>query len=479
MIPRLRHDLRLRNDGSYVVAYPRDTGEAGGATSGFGWRILHPNQAILLSLLDRARTLDEATRNLATLIGQSVERTRLLVDAFCAEQQEILEKSDRVASGGRPLDPHDFLTPASRVDLSVSRLNNPTSCVWVVTLACPFRCRYCYADLGSGVGTSPPMGLPDALRVIDALRASAIGTVTVSGGDPFLHPQALRLLEGFARAGYHPEVPTKTPLERRVLGELREMGYPSIQFSVDTLTDPTVIEEHLGIDGADYLSRMRASIAAAGSIGLRVAVNAVVTSRNAGRATELIEACGRFGFVYRLGLSPMGASIYRMAPDLLPPASAREGLEAAVAEGRARYPWMRIQMAWLPHPTEMDREERARWYRNRARCSAGRSSFVVLPDGRMGLCEELYYHPAFILGSLLDHSIPELWNSPRMRRILYPPQEMIRHGPCASCAEYDGCVKERGRCWRRAIKAYRDRIDPHNWPDPFCPHAPPSPNWGT
>ena len=37
----------------------------------------------------------------------------------------------------------------------------------------------------------------------------------------------------------------------------------------------------------------------------------------------------------------------------------------------------------------------------------------VLPDGKVSACEQLYWHPQFIIGDLKKQSIEEIWNSPK------------------------------------------------------------------
>ena len=48
---------------------------------------------------------------------------------------------------------------------------------------------------------------------------------------------------------------------------------------------------------------------------------------------------------------------------------------------------------------------------HRSVCTGNQRSFVILPDGKVTICEELYWHPNFIIGDLTKQSILEVWNS--------------------------------------------------------------------
>lgn len=46
-------------------------------------------------------------------------------------------------------------------------------------------------------------------------------------------------------------------------------------------------------------------------------------------------------------------------------------------------------------------------------CGILENRLFVLPDGKVTLCEQLYWHPQFILGDLKEQTLAEIWQSPR------------------------------------------------------------------
>lgn len=95
----------------------------------------------------------------------------------------------------------------------------------------------------------------------------------------------------------------------------------------------------------------------------------------------------------------------------------------------------------------------------------------VLPDGKVTICEQLYWDPRFIIGDLKSSSISEVWNSPKVMSLLNWRSENIQDkSPCRSCGFWEDCNGQFRRCWLDVQKAYGKE----NWdfPDPRCELAP-------
>jgi radical SAM protein with 4Fe4S-binding SPASM domain len=120
-----------------------------------------------------------------------------------------------------------------------------------------------------------------------------------------------------------------------------------------------------------------------------------------------------------------------------------------------------------------DIEAKTKAYIDRVKCSGNFYAFIILPNGQVTICEDLYFHPAFIIGDLKTQSIMEVWNSERALELYRLPKEQIRdESACKNCPqdEYDDCRQIKGVCWKEILNAY----DYENWdyPDPKCPYAP-------
>ncbi|ALS10062.1 hypothetical protein ABE82_26235 (plasmid) [Paenibacillus peoriae] len=122
------------------------------------------------------------------------------------------------------------------------------------------------------------------------------------------------------------------------------------------------------------------------------------------------------------------------------------------------------------NPYAGDESLRKKNFWERAYCTANRRGVVVLPDGKVTICEELYNHEHFIIGDLTKQTLLEVWNSPKALELAYPQQAAVSNGPCHDCSDFQRCHEGLGRCVREALKAYG--YDQHYAPDPRCPRAP-------
>ncbi|MBQ3949317.1 MAG: SPASM domain-containing protein, partial [Bacteroidales bacterium] len=165
-------------------------------------------------------------------------------------------------------------------------------------------------------------------------------------------------------------------------------------------------------------------------------------------------------------------SVYVVSDAALPP-SLPVMTAAAVAVGH-------ISMTTMPSSPKIEVleynarptfEEKTKTFEDRSICTGNRSSFFVLPDGKVTLCEQMYWHPFFILGDLFQNSIMEVWNSKKALELASFSKSDVREcSPCKKCDIFDQCRHNIGVCWRDAIAAYGDGN--YDYPSPECPYAP-------
>ncbi|MCP4220093.1 MAG: SPASM domain-containing protein [bacterium] len=122
---------------------------------------------------------------------------------------------------------------------------------------------------------------------------------------------------------------------------------------------------------------------------------------------------------------------------------------------------------------DIEKQKKKENFYERARCSGNFYAFVILPDGKVTVCEELYWHPEFLLGDLTQQSIEEVWNSKEALALynLSRESEQIRvESVCKTCDEFASCHRQRGVCWKEVLYAYG--LGNWDYPDPKCHYAP-------
>ncbi len=104
-------------------------------------------------------------------------------------------------------------------------------------------------------------------------------------------------------------------------------------------------------------------------------------------------------------------------------------------------------------------------------CSALTTHMFILPDGKVTVCEQLYWHPQFIIGNVTTQSLKEVWHSPQALHLCsLSRQDINKESPCRECRLFEDCFSYQNRCWSDIIKAYGK--DCWDFPDPRCCFAP-------
>lgn len=115
-------------------------------------------------------------------------------------------------------------------------------------------------------------------------------------------------------------------------------------------------------------------------------------------------------------------------------------------------------------------EYKAERFPKRAYCTANQRAFNILPDGKVTICEELYWNPYFIIGDLSVDTIESVWNSERALELYNLSQDSVdKNSKCTSCQLFNDCRHNNRVCWKLVVAAYgQDKCD---FPDPRCPLA--------
>lgn len=438
-------------------------------------RFMDPAEAVILSMFNGERTV----ARVAELWGEATSRSadealaEVLALAECysgtdPSDDDILITSD--AAKKRPFvqyDPLDFVIPLDRVNLTEKRLRIPYRIYYIPTLYCSQACIYCYAH--TEPAPEPALiPLERLCEIFDELGSLGVDVIQMSGGEVFTRRDIFALLEAIVERGMVPDIPTKIGLSYKAACWLRVLGVPLIQVSLDS-ADPEILDRMVGIKS--YHTRVFSGLDNLRRAGMEVRVNTVLTPLNYRGVGDLIDYLGRLGNVTRVSLSPYGRSLFCHSDDLFVNEEQIAIAQDAAKERAQAYPQMTVTIGGIAAPAPESADERTRRWSKRAYCSANRDGIVILPDGRVTVCEELYTHPDFVIGDLNRQSVMEVWRSPQARALIRPDQAAVPDGACRTCADFDECHAQQGRCWRDVLKSYG--WDKPHFPDPRCPQAPP------
>ena len=448
-------------------------------TSGFAWRI-HPDLAVLLATFNGRRTLDEAAAHFAEYGDMQRQRFLDTVSPCIGNSEPVL-----IPYGDRHWAsiPKNFLIPNTagivrddllqgidipfireHFDLKEVRLRVPNRMTLMVNTACATDCVYCYADKPE-IRRPLPFG-----RIRELLReAYELGMpyVEVDGGDLFLYDHWRELLGEMRRYDYLPDISTKFPITEPIVEELKNLGIRHIQLSIDSV-DSAELRRMLHVDDS-YIGKVLHGLRLLDEAGFDVTIKPVITRFNdsEGSLNRTIDTLTAFGSVRRIQFTPAGFS--RFKPTTYYSTRAQIDQLKTVVEQRNRD--YRAMLVFARYEEQQPVGQRQADWGQRPLCTGNVHGFFVLPDGKVTLCEQLYWHPFFLLGDLNRQSIMEMWHSEKALSLWNFSREEVRDAsPCKTCGEFDSCRRGLGNCWRQAIAAYGP--ENYDFPSPDCPKAP-------
>ncbi len=245
----------------------------------------------------------------------------------------------------------------------------------IPTRRCNLACAYCYEF----DNVSRPVPTEEMLRRIDRLAALGTSIITLSGGEPLLHPEAEKIVGRIRDHGVIATIITNGyPLTRTRIDRLNRAGLDSLQVSIDNVEPDQVSRKSLSVV-EDKLRLLRRYAE------FDVTVNAVVGSGvcNPEDAIAIVRRAKVLGFKSTVGI------VHDQDGRLRP---LGEGDEAVLRE-----------VARTDRPVfSFDRYNRfqerlAQGLPNAWHCRAGSRYVYICEDGLVHYCSQQRGHPGIPL----------------------------------------------------------------------------------
>lgn len=423
--------------------------------------VIAPIEAVLLAHFNGRTCLSSITARFRDLLNlNSADAKRFI--AFVLERNHRMLEEARPAAEYPSYDPLHFVVRKDEVDMRADSFYRPISMFAFLSDDCKRNCRYCSVQKRV-LPHSSFLSLERWNAIIEEISQFGIFWVTLCGGEPFLRSEIFEIIAMLSGRDIPVEVLTKAHITRPMAQKLALYKLSSIQYSIDAV-DPALADFLTG--SANFFRVSVDSIGNLVSCGVKVRTNTVVTPLNVRQIPDLIKLLANLG-VSRMTVAQYWKSFYvpNASQFLLDPEDGR-WLEERVADLSEHYD---VHFKWEQDQSLVAREAKERTWLSRRLCGGGRLSFVMRADGRICLCTEIPIEDQFVVGDLKRQSVMEVWNSRRMRDLLFPRQDRFRGVACSECENFILCHESRGRCFRDSLRAYGTFFAP----DPRCPKAPP------
>lgn len=449
-----------------------------------GWiSKIHPVYAMIFSFLSKPIEHLDAISELARFLGSSHADVENLLDIFLASNEPvvteyggevnifppsiILEYQENLPIG-QDYTPQCFIY--NDVDLKTERfITSPLGLVWMVNNKCSTNCIYCYADKKT---KSKMLSISVIKKICENAKALHIKSFQVTGGEFFLYPNWKELLDMLIKFDYKPSlISTKMPLSESDVSFITNRGI-KIQISLDSL-NPSILSRMLKVS-EQYSENIQESISTLERYNAKYQIATVLTNLNSSieSLTELYQYISQLKNVLRwevrVGFKSLYSSVdfdsYKLKEDSF------DIIDQWLQEIKK---CSHINILWSKDNGRkyFESEIGSKGFSG-SRCSANYSHLVILPDGKVTICEQLYWNKRFIIGDVEEQTIEEIWQSPEAISISNIQQKNIRkESACAECKLYDACISYPNKCYTDILKIYGEE----NWdyPDPRCKFAPP------
>ncbi|GHV59202.1 hypothetical protein FACS1894182_12920 [Bacteroidia bacterium] len=476
---KLKHDLKR----SYIIS--PDSGNYNIKVHHGLISKIHPVYAMIFSFFSNPVFLEEVIDDISFFLDMSKEDVENFVSGLIGNEEFQSSKSKDGTFNSFPpnilIEEKDafikgvLYTPTQftykELDLKCERLySSPVGVLFMVNNTCATECCYCYADKK----TKPNLLPFDRIKAIikNAYEANVLQFM-FTGGEVLLYRHWKELVQELINYNYDvPLISTKLPVKETDIDFIKKHNI-SIQVSLDSL-NRTELYQILNVN-PNYCDRMKQSIILLDQKGVSFQVATIVTNYN-----DRIENFDEL-YTFLSNFKNLRRWEIRIAFRSLHSRDEFDEIKISRESERRINEWIQtkkenteMNILWSPSFKDDRYFKSEGGSRNfvGARCSANYSHMVFMPDGKVTICEQLYWNPRFIIGDLSTQSIEEVWNSPRALELAFPKKENFRNdSACKKCSIFDTCYTLHNKCYADVLKAYGDE----NWdyPDPRCIDAPP------
>jgi radical SAM protein with 4Fe4S-binding SPASM domain len=473
----------LKVDKGRTLLLPTDTMRSDDSINTSFDGIIHPIHAMILSFAN-GTLLDETIANATQYLGVTDTYVRNFIVPLINNEEPVAVKYNNVLIvfpqntivttenyNGKNYNPDIFIY--DHLELRLARHVTPTKITFMVTNRCVTNCFYCYADRRHKMDCQ--ISLKRIFEVIDEARKLNVVEFDVIGGEFFLYKHWKEVLKKLYSNGYTPFLSTKIPISEGDIIFLKEMGIIDLQISLDTLV-PEHLKDILNVTD-DYLNRIKNALTLLNKYNIKIYIHTIINSKNdkikdMSSIYEFIKDFRNIGY-WRMDLVGTSAYLENVSFEQI------KYNENNIGELKKFFSKISYNSSFPIIYNKIDNQveenfsksEKEDKFNTRAGCSGNYSSLFILPDGKVTICEELYWHPQFILGDVTKQTIEEIWNSPKAINLYSIPQEDIpTESSCSNCNIYEKCRSVKQVCYRDIVKEYGN--DKWYYPDVTCPKAP-------
>ncbi len=299
-------------------------------------------------------------------------------------------------------------------------------CVWEITLACCFSCRYCGSR--GGKARDNELNTAECLRVAGELADLGCERASLIGGEIFMRADWPQIVGALTGRGIAVNIITNGYLfQKSTVEELRKLNVESLSVSLD---GPQEVHDKYRQEGS--YERAFTALQMLSGLGFPVSVISTLNAENVKYLPEFYETLKKTKiFAWQLqACSPMGNAAKGGIDVTFDPREVISFVEAHMEEAPFALGIADNIGYFTPGEGKLRGDMRGKAYFGG--CSAGISSIGIDSVGNVRGCESMY-DDRFIEGNLREKSLKEIWEDPAAFAYNRGFTPALLTGKCASC----------------------------------------------
>lgn len=355
----------------------------------------------------------------------------------------------------------EYQMPVRSIPSQGPQVPQPRYVVWEITLSCNLKCRHCGSRAGKP--RAHELNTDECISLIGELQKAGTKEIVLIGGEAYLRPDWLILIEEISRRGIVCGLQTGArALTEAKIQAAAEAGLGTVGVSIDGNTATHDVLR--GVEGSH--AQAVAALRYARKHGIMATANTQINRRNVDELHEILEtitAAGATAWQVQLTV-PMGNAaddpslilqpyeVAALMPELF------SLFEGGLRHGLQLIPGNNIGYFGPYEAAWRSTSGRSEYYGG---CQAGRAGLGIEADGAIKACPSLP-SASYVGGNVRDRAFSEIWDaSPQLGFMRDPGQGRARlWGFCAKC--YYGPICRAGCSWTAHVLTGR----PGN--NPFC-----------
>jgi MoaA/NifB/PqqE/SkfB family radical SAM enzyme len=284
--------------------------------------------------------------------------------------------------------------PATTPAMTTSgTLRAPLYVAWQVTNECNLACLHCIEESGPGKAFHDELSKEQTFEVLRQVVDNDVPYLSLSGGEPMLHPHFFEMVEYVCSRGTQVKIETNGHyLAPENCARLKELGVKAVQVSLDGASVETFSRMRVRGDFNQVIQGVRNLHAA----GVPIEINHSPTGFNAHEIGKMVDLCAEVGAEsFYTGRTMYTGNAVKTWTKLNATEAQYEALFDTLREKTEQYSGqMRV------HFHEMGLLEELRY-----RLHNPAALLIVLPNGLVKLINAL----PFVCGDLRKQTLGEVW----------------------------------------------------------------------